>query len=222
VKAAIMAEYDLYRKWCPDGLRISHPGRVRISELKQVLRTGREREPFGILWDVRHWEQDLQVAILEASATAPLTVAYLDMNGLKQINDSHGHDAGDLALKAYFHAVSSAIGGQGEAYRIGGDEVLVVMPNCDAKRAGELLKIACAKLMSERLEEIGSPLFLSIAAGVISSRDSSTLPGKLQSSADKLQYAAKERSKKTTPRPSVIASDEMPAMIEIPHERAAS
>jgi len=40
-------------------LKLTHRGRVRLSELKQALRAGREREPFGILWDVRHWEQDL-------------------------------------------------------------------------------------------------------------------------------------------------------------------
>jgi hypothetical protein len=45
-----------------NSFRITHHGRVRLSELKQALRSGREREPFGILWDVRHWRQDLQVA----------------------------------------------------------------------------------------------------------------------------------------------------------------
>jgi hypothetical protein len=89
----------------PVRLELTHKGRVRLSELKQGLRSGREREPFGILWDARHWEQDLQIAILDATDQTPLTVAYCDMNGLKQINDSHGHDAGDLALKTYFQAL---------------------------------------------------------------------------------------------------------------------
>jgi hypothetical protein len=40
-------------------LELTHSGRVRLSELKQALRSGRSREPHGILWDGRHLEQDL-------------------------------------------------------------------------------------------------------------------------------------------------------------------
>ncbi|MAG94063.1 MAG: hypothetical protein CMJ48_09970 [Planctomycetaceae bacterium] len=58
-------------------LKLTHFGRIRLSELKQALRSGREREPFGILWDTRHWEQDLQVATLEASEKTPLAFAFL-------------------------------------------------------------------------------------------------------------------------------------------------
>src|SRR5262249_20941464 len=122
-------------------LQLSHRGRLRLSELKQALRSGREREPFGILWDVRHWELDLQIAILDARETSPLALAYLDMNGLKQVNENHGHDGGDLALKAYFQAVASVIGDRGQAYRLGSgaDEVLVVLPNHNAQAAVQIL-----------------------------------------------------------------------------------
>jgi hypothetical protein len=89
IYAKVRAVYDLFEMRPPKGLRLTHPGRVRLSELKQALRAGREREPFGILWDVRHWEQDLQVAILDARGGSPLALAYLDMNGLKLVNDTY-------------------------------------------------------------------------------------------------------------------------------------
>src|SRR5262249_34087362 len=110
-------------------LKLTHKGRVRLSELKQALPGGREREPVGILWDARHWDLDAQIAVLEAREESPLALAYLDMNGVKQINDKHGHDAGDLALRAYFHAVASVLGDGGQAYRLSGgaDEVLVLL-----------------------------------------------------------------------------------------------
>jgi hypothetical protein len=60
---------------------LTHRGRVRLSELKQAVRGNREREPFGILWDVRHWERDTQIAILESQKSTPLAVVYTDMNG---------------------------------------------------------------------------------------------------------------------------------------------
>src|SRR5205823_5000317 len=140
-----------------------------LSELKQALRAGREREPFGILWDVRHWERDVQIAILEAGEGSPLALAYLDMNGLKNINDTYSHDDGDLALKTYFQAVVSVLGDRGQAYRLSGgaDEVLVVLPNCDEQAAVQTIRLTCTKLMNERLWPEHPNSLLSIAVGVI-------------------------------------------------------
>jgi diguanylate cyclase (GGDEF)-like protein len=217
--AKVRAVYDLYERRPPAGLRLTHAGRVRLSELKQALRTGREREPFGILWDVRHWQQDVQIAILDSREGAPLALAYLDMNGLKQVNDTYGHDAGDLALRAYFQAVASVLGDRGQAYRHsgGGDEMLVVLPNHDAEAAVRLLRLACTKLMGERLEPTGAGSLLSISVGVTTTSDPSASPTELRSVADKVQYRAKVRSREATPRPSVIAIDGRTDMIVIEH-----
>lgn len=209
---------DLYERRPPVGLRLTHSGRIRLSELKQALRAGREREPFGIIWDVRHWEQDLQIALLDAREESPLAVAYLDMNGLKQANDTYGHDVGDVALKIYLQAVASAIGDRGQAYRLGGDEVLVVLPNHDAPAAVQLLELVARKLMNERLEAKGSRVLLSTSAGVITSSDPSASPGNLRSAADKVQYRAKQKCKETMPRPSVIAVNGNDQMMVIKHD----
>jgi diguanylate cyclase (GGDEF)-like protein len=196
-------------------LRVTHKGRVRLSELKQVLRTGREREPFGILWDGRHWEQDLQIAVFDARPDAPLAVAYLDMNGLKQVNDKRGHDAGDLALKTYFQAVASVLGDRGQAYRLGGDEVLVTLPNHNKEAAAKLLGAACRKLMNERFEPPG-PTNLSIAAGIIATSAATASPTDLRARADQVQYLAKERSRQEATRPSVIAIEGTDKLIILP------
>jgi diguanylate cyclase (GGDEF)-like protein len=142
------------------------------------------------------------------------------MNGLKQVNDVHGHGAGDLAIKAFFQAVASALGDRGQAYRLGGDEVLVILPRHDADAAVRLLVLASRKLMRERLEPAASEVLLSISAGVVTSSDPSTSPEQLQAAADKVQYLAKERSKQTTPCPSVIAIKGQEDMIVIPHDVA--
>jgi GGDEF domain-containing protein len=52
----------------------------------------------------------------------------IDMNGLKAINDRHGHRAGDTAIRTYLEAVVATFGEHGEAYRgEGGDEVVVLL-----------------------------------------------------------------------------------------------
>ena len=59
-------------------LKISHEGRVRLSELEQQLRSGRDRDETGLLWAKRHLTTDLAIAVLSASQKAPLSVAFAD------------------------------------------------------------------------------------------------------------------------------------------------
>jgi GGDEF domain-containing protein len=129
------------------------------------------------------------------------------MNGLKQIKDLCEHDVGDCALKAYFHAVASFLGDRGQSYCLSGgaDEVLAVLPNHDDESAVRIVQMVYRKLMSVRLwpEEPGNPL--SMAAGVITSRESSESPAALRVASDEEQKKANHRSREMTPRPSVIA-----------------
>jgi diguanylate cyclase (GGDEF)-like protein len=62
--------------------------------------------------------------------TRPFTVLMLDLNGLKQINDTFGHPAGDLMLRYFAERLQSAIRGSDVAIRLGGDEFLVLLPEC--------------------------------------------------------------------------------------------
>jgi diguanylate cyclase (GGDEF)-like protein len=192
-------------------LTLTHRGRVRLSELKQALRSGREREPLGILWDVRHWETDLEIALLDASPSSPVSVAYLDMNGLKQLNDTKGHAAGDEGLRAYFRSVLSAVGDDGLVYRLAGDEVLAVLPAVDAVNAVRAMERASRRLMSERFESLPD-LKLSISAGLVCVTEAGAMPVTVRDAADKCQYRAKEESRKHSPRPSVIALENIPEL----------
>ena len=57
-----------------------------------------------------------------------ITVIVVDVNGLKEINDSYGHFSGDDAIKTVAKALRDTIGLKGDIYRIGGDEFLVLIP----------------------------------------------------------------------------------------------
>jgi diguanylate cyclase (GGDEF)-like protein len=61
-----------------------------------------------------------------------LTVLMMDVDDLKQINDRWGHAAGDLALKSFGERLGKAIRGSDLAVRIGGDEFVVLLPECDS------------------------------------------------------------------------------------------
>jgi diguanylate cyclase (GGDEF)-like protein len=144
-------------------------------------------------------------------------LAYLDMNGLKQVNDTKGHQLGDVALKAYLHAVATAVADRGEAYRLGGDEVLAIIPGHHLDAAVPLLRSACMKLMNEQIIPTSPELLLSISVGLVMTCDSSVSPTALREKADQVQYKAKQASKETIPRPSVIAVEGKDDMILIKH-----
>jgi diguanylate cyclase (GGDEF)-like protein len=78
----------------------------------------------------------------------PLTLMMLDLNGLKKVNDAHGHQAGDEYLKALADTLRENFRGGDCAYRIGGDEFAVILPDVrawDALEAAQRAQIALAR-----------------------------------------------------------------------------
>ncbi len=63
---------------------------------------------------------------------------FLDMNGLKELNDSRGHDAGDRTLRMIGNTITECLGPHESAYRIGGDEFTVILRNGGEQEAAEL------------------------------------------------------------------------------------
>ncbi len=183
-------------------LRINHKGRVRLSELQQALQTGRQREPFGILLGQRHVVPDLIIALASAGRGTPVTVAYLDANGFKQINDTLNHAAGDEALKSYMSVVLMLTEALGEAYRAGGDEVVVILQGTATDLALRTMRAVATQLHREKMP---GDLPLSLSCGVVTTTDANTDPGEFLKRADEEQKRAKARSRVGAPRPSVIA-----------------
>jgi len=213
----LMHDLDLLLKVEPVALRINHKGRVRLSELQQALQTGRDREPFGILLGQRHILPDLTIALASATSGSPLTLVYGDANGFKTINDTINHAAGDEALKSYMAIVSMFSEAVGDAYRAGGDEVVVIMPSTTADVALNTMRAVAAQLHKEKMP---GDLPLSLSCGIATTTDANADAGELLKKADEEQKRAKARSRVDPPRPSVIAVEDRELEV-IPREGAA-
>jgi diguanylate cyclase (GGDEF)-like protein len=190
-------------------LHISHKGRVRRSELEQALRTGRDRDSFGVLWDARHRDQGVTMAVLSAERDSPVAVAYLDMNGLKEINDAHDHAAGDTAIRTYLQAISTLMGDKAEGFRGGSsDEVVVVLRDTSAESARDTMRAVLKQLAKERVIIDGNVIvpFLTASCGVVVTIESATDARALVQRADAEQVRAKKASKEGPgPRASFLA-----------------
>lgn len=188
-------------------LTISHKGRVRLSELEQQLKTGRDRDPTGLLLDQRHLDNGLAIAVLSAHESMPLSVAFLDMNGLKAINTTYGHPAGNEAIRAFFQAVLATLGKRGEAYRNGGDEVVVILPGVTDEVAGALLD-KFVRQLSKDVVALGKErvaVRLTASCGSVSSTNPNEEVAALLDRADKAMYRAKGQSTQSAERVNAIA-----------------
>ncbi|MGB2652501.1 MAG: GGDEF domain-containing protein, partial [Candidatus Acidiferrum sp.] len=84
------------------------------------------------LYNRRFAEQRLAAEVARSGRKGhPLTVVLMDLNEFKHINDTYGHPAGDLVLQEFAAALNRAIRGGDLAVRMGGDEFLLILPECN-------------------------------------------------------------------------------------------
>jgi len=126
----------------------------------------------------------------------PLTVLLVDLDGLKLINDRLGHAAGDLVLKTFSARLQKAIRGSDLAVRLGGDEFMVLLPEC---RFDEV-KFVLTRLDGLEVEYDGAKIPCRFSGGWTDYRSGETAE-ELLKRADETLYANK-RARKQTREPS--------------------
>jgi diguanylate cyclase (GGDEF)-like protein len=126
-----------------------------------------------------------------------LALACFDLDHFKTLNDTHGHAAGDLALRKFGELTRSAIRASDVACRYGGEEFAVLFPETDSTascRVAERIRMA---LENERFRFDGRPFYVTVSAGVADSRRPATAAGKEQLvfRADQALYMAKAKGR---------------------------
>ncbi len=107
----------------------------------------------------RAFERDLERELARcARAELDLCVVAADLDGLKRINDSEGHAAGDAALLQLVEGFRRALRTLDGVYRLGGDEFVIVLPDTSA---------GGARVVMSRVENLGTPAFSWGVASVI-------------------------------------------------------
>ena len=137
-------------------------------------------------------EVDLASICERASAERPAMLYLFDLNGFKRYNDTFGHPAGDRLLNRFGSLLKEAIGSEGSAYRIGGDEFCLLL-TCDEERFDAVAKAAAEALTaSDRGVEVAA------AWGAATIPTEAGDPSAALQLADVRMYAQKE-SRRGTP-----------------------
>lgn len=163
-------------------------GAHNLSDVKRQLIELQEKASKDPLTGL--WRRDVIIEIIERELKTSrikgkkLSIIMIDVDYLKVVNDTRGHLAGDEIIKQVATAIKAEIRASDSASRYGGDEFVIVLPDCDrpgAVRVGESIQF--------RLREFNNRISLSV--GAVTSQAHSS-PERLINKADQLMYQAKE------------------------------
>ena len=160
----------------------------RESLVEQAL-----RDPLTGLFNRRYLMETLPREIRRAQRRgAPLTIAMLDIDHFKQLNDAHGHDAGDLILAELGALFVGALRADDIVCRYGGEEFLFLLPGCNLTMAKQRMSTIAFKVRkcTYTLRDIALPS-ITLSIGLAALTEGLSDCESLITAADQAMYAAK-------------------------------
>lgn len=132
----------------------------------------------------------LKDSVAAAKKDNPHALLFMDLNGFKGINDTHGHDTGDAVLQEIARRLTAACGKEGVLARLGGDEFVVLLPNSSRGAASEMAE-SIMKLVEQPFQYNGSQLQVGISIGISLFLHDSHSVDELMHHGDMAMYASK-------------------------------
>jgi two-component system, cell cycle response regulator len=172
----------------------------RVIELQEQLVKARESLRFeamhdsltGLLNRGAALEQLTKELVRASRRGAPVSVLMGDLDHFKTINDTHGHAAGDAVLREAARRLQAGVRAYDSVGRLGGEEFICVLPECDAKTGLAVAQRLCRSLADTPTQYGGTPIAHSISIGVAATDQfGSARADELMRAADAALYRAK-------------------------------
>jgi len=158
--------------------------------LRERLRNQALRDPLTGLYNRRYMEDMLErFTVLSERSASPVSVIMIDLDHFKRLNDEHGHAMGDAILREAAAAVAGAMRQSDVACRYGGEELLILLPDCSMESA-----MAKAEILRARIEGLSDLHDVRVTAsfGVSTLPETAALASDLVTSADAALYQSKQ------------------------------
>ena len=162
-------------------------------EREREMQAALSQDPLTGLLNRRGLEADAP-AVLSAGAQSglPCSLLFLDLDGLKQVNDSLGHEGGDYLLSEFAARVHACTRGPDLFARVGGDEFVLLLPETELRGAQDVA-FRIISTLREPIRIGSSTTVCGVSIGIAQQpRHGSELKDLLQA-ADRAMYAAKAR-----------------------------
>jgi diguanylate cyclase (GGDEF)-like protein len=144
----------------------------------------------------RQFDAAYASAVEAARATGlPLAVLVMDLDGLKQINDTYGHSMGGHTIAEASQLLRDVVTGNGQTCRFGGDEFISFLPAHDRAAACVVAEAVRDRIAQHCFEKDGVRVSLTISIGVALFPDDGDTPEELFAAADQALYRAKAAGK---------------------------
>jgi two-component system cell cycle response regulator len=145
----------------------------------------------------RYLESHLAAIIKEAAThVRPVSLLIADIDHFKRINDTYGHDAGDCVLKELACRIKRNTRAVDLACRLGGEEFVILMPETDRRRAGQVAERLRATIAADPFVLPGrSPIRVTASLGLASLNGAADTTEALFKRADEALYSAKREGR---------------------------
>jgi diguanylate cyclase (GGDEF)-like protein/PAS domain S-box-containing protein len=166
---------------------------TEVMQQREELTFRATHDPLTGLLTRRALDDVLKLEIARAMRNLErLAVFYLDLDRFKEVNDAHGHAAGDRVLQEVSVRLREALRASDTIARLGGDEFVALLPGMDNPRDAEIAaeKVLCALRDSFAIEDDGS-CGLSVSIGIALYPDDADNSANLLQNADAAMYVAK-------------------------------
>ena len=178
---------------------------AEVDSLRQELQQSRERieylerladqDSLAPVANRRAFVRELtRIMAFSARYNTPASVVYFDVNGLKEINDTHGHAAGDATLMRVADVLIENLRESDVVGRLGGDEFAVILSQGDEAAAAEKAKSLVDAIEGRPLDWNGVEIPIRVAYGTYTFRGDDDA-GDALAAADRAMYARKQEDK---------------------------
>lgn len=128
-----------------------------------------------------------------------LAIMYLDLDNFKPVNDTHGHDVGDLLLKEVAKRILNSLRKSDTAGRIGGDEFIVLLPKVDNEQDALHVADKIRFSLNQPIKFLGyPPIRISSSIGIAMYPEHGCDETQLSRNADNAMYSAKKNGRNLT------------------------
>ncbi|WP_174364378.1 EAL domain-containing protein [uncultured Caballeronia sp.] len=164
---------------------------------------GREREmthlvEYDLLTGLRNRYSTLQTLrhdVVKPENVGRLALLFIDLDNFKTVNDTLGHNAGDIVLQMTASRLAETVGDHGTLSRIGGDEFVVVVKGADVERQAVEMAEAVSHMFATPFDVRGSAFVLHASVGIALYSVASESEIDLLKKADLAMYSAKDAGK---------------------------
>ncbi|WP_306393999.1 sensor domain-containing diguanylate cyclase [Telluria beijingensis] len=162
--------------------------------LRNTLRHQSTVDPLTGLYNRRFFDESLKRELARVQRSGSVcAVVMLDLDHFKRINDSYGHDGGDLVLQAASRVILQRVRASDVVCRYGGEELVLMLPDCGAEEAAKCAESIRQSLTAIVIQHQGQTISnVSASFGVAEWRGQCEGEQDLLQMADRALYAAKK------------------------------